>query len=420
MYPVLGTMAPPLWSFRQIVQFVAVLWVIIPTDILLADEPGFDTIVRDFIAEKKFSPAEQVLTRHLESYPENLEARFLRARVFAWNREYDESLADYEFLRERDPYNLDYVLGTARVLIWAGRPDDAAILLEYERPLWASNEEIWKLELQALANTDSLESQRYGEELMQQALELFPESAWIEGFPAYFDRSNQRYVLLAAGFALESLSNDRGNRKETHLSGAYHFDTRNVIYAGLRKTDRFGIRDTEASLGGYFPLTEKWTANLGATISPDAIVLPTSSVVARLHRRLPLDWGVGFSIRRTEYEKTSSNIATASIERYWKDYRFVYRLSRGKTDQADTTLSHELRGDYYYQDGSMVALAIGDGTESEIFRQASLITTNVTFLSLFGLHKLRSGWSVFWKLGHIRQGNLYDSKGAGIELQYKF
>lgn len=96
---------------------------------------------------------------------------------------------DYAFLRDRDPRNLNYVAGTARVLLWTGPPDDEATLLEYERSLWAEDEDIWKFELRALAATDNPDSHRYAEELFQQALNLLPESAWVEGFPTYLERS---------------------------------------------------------------------------------------------------------------------------------------------------------------------------------------------------------------------------------------
>jgi len=420
IYPKRQIMASTVGPFRQFTQFLALLWVIVPSGNLLAEVPDYGAAAQQFIADNDYAAAEQTLNRRLETYPEDLQARFLRARVFAWSGQYDASLADYDFLRTREPGNLDYVLGAARALLWAGRSDDAAILLEYERLLWAENEEIWELELKALATTDNPDSRRFAEELLQQALDLFPNSTWVEGFPAYFDRSNRRYGLLTAGFTYESLSNDRGNRTETRLAGAYHFDTSKVLYAGLRRTDHFGNRDTEVSLGGYYPFGEKWTANLRASISPDATVLPTSSVAARLHRKLPGDWGFALGVRHSEYDKTTSNVAAVSIERYWRNYRFVYRLSGGKADQAEATLSHELRGDYYYQADSVVTLSIADGTESERFGQTELITTDVTTLSLFGLHRLHPDWSVFWKFAYIRQGELYDSKGVGIEFHYQF
>ncbi|TDI72891.1 MAG: YaiO family outer membrane beta-barrel protein [Bacteroidetes bacterium] len=156
------------------------------------------------------------------------------------------------------------------------------------------------------------------------------------------------------------------------------------------------------------------------TYCPDAVVLASSSAVVRLHRILPGDWGIGFGIRHSEYAKTISNVASVSIERYWSDYRFVYRLRGGKADRTDVTLSHELRGDYYYKGDSMVALSIADGTESEQLSQSNLVSTEIKSLSIFGLHRLGRHWSVFWKLSQLRQGDLYDSKGAGIELHYRF
>ncbi len=136
-------------------------------------------------------------------------------------------------------------------------------------------EKIWKLELQALATTDKPDSHRYAEELFQQALDLLPESAWVEGFPTYLE----------------------------------------------------------------------WSA---------------------------------------------------------------------------ISLSYELGSDYYYQDDRMVVLSVADGPDSGRFGRTKFASTAVKFPSLFGLHRLRPDWSVFWKFAYHRKGDLYGRKSVGLELHYQF
>lgn len=407
-------------AFQPGIRFVVSLLILAQTSMAMGEESYRYLSAQEAAASKRFGVAGHMLSQRLDEYPDDRQARFLRARVFAWSGEYANSLEDYAYLRISEPHNIDYVLGAARVLLWDERPDEAATLLESERVLWPDYEDIWQLELQSLRASARPISQHRAEELTKQAQLQFPDATWIDDYPTRTDNPNQRFVQLGAGFSYESLDNNREDWSETHISTAYHFAAKKVAHASLRKTDRFGKTDTELSVSGHFPLSDRWTASVAATVSAGARVLPESSGSAHLYRELGGGWTVGAGFRHAEFNETYSNVASLSIENYWKAYHFAYKLSRGKAEQADATFAHAFRAGYYYRDDSMVGLSVAGGKESENVGQMNLITTDVRSFAFFGLHRLKSNWSLFWKITLHEQGDLYLRKGAGIELRYIF
>lgn len=67
----------------------------------------------------RLSDAEEMLQQWLGSHPEDQEARFLLARIFAWQGKHSEALLEFDCLLEKEPDNGDYLEGKAQVLLTA-------------------------------------------------------------------------------------------------------------------------------------------------------------------------------------------------------------------------------------------------------------------------------------------------------------
>lgn len=65
------------------------------------------------VENARLSDAEEMLQQWLTSHPEDQEARFLLARVLAWQEKHAEALAQYELLLKQEPENPDYLAGKA-------------------------------------------------------------------------------------------------------------------------------------------------------------------------------------------------------------------------------------------------------------------------------------------------------------------
>jgi len=86
---------------------------------------------------KQFSAAAVTLREALDRNPDDVESRSLLARVLAWDRKYDESIAEYDRLLSKHPDRTFDRAGYARVLAWSGRHE--ASIREFRRAIAADS-----------------------------------------------------------------------------------------------------------------------------------------------------------------------------------------------------------------------------------------------------------------------------------------
>jgi len=102
-----------------------------------ADDTGALAAARRLADSKQFSAAAVTLREALDRDPDNVEARSLLARVLAWDRKYDESIAEYDRLLAKHPDRTFDRAGYARVLAWSGRHE--ASIREFRRAIAADS-----------------------------------------------------------------------------------------------------------------------------------------------------------------------------------------------------------------------------------------------------------------------------------------
>ena len=86
---------------------------------------------------KQFAAAATTLREALKQDPDDVEVRSLLARVLAWDRKYDESIAEYDALLAQHPDRAFDRAGYARVLAWSGRHEVS--LREFRRAVAADS-----------------------------------------------------------------------------------------------------------------------------------------------------------------------------------------------------------------------------------------------------------------------------------------
>lgn len=82
-------------------------------------DPGIFDQSRVMVENARLSDAEEMLQQWLAGHPEDQEARFLLARVLAWQEKYAEALEQYERLLAKEPDNGDYRTGRAMLPLTA-------------------------------------------------------------------------------------------------------------------------------------------------------------------------------------------------------------------------------------------------------------------------------------------------------------
>lgn len=227
---------------------------------------------------------------------------------------------------------------------------------------------------------------------------------------------------LEGGASRENL--DRGYRdwSSAYLEAAWTRAPRNTFYGGLRRTERFGLDDTELMAGGYVPLSERVTGVIEGSVSPTHEVLAKWSALAQIEAALAAGVGVQLGGRHTEYTLVDSDQIIATVEYYFGNQRAAYTYYRTDLAGEDAVNSHRLAFVHYYGPGarSQLALAYSAGQELESLGRDQLLVSDVRSAVVAGRHEWVPGWALSWELGRHRVLDRYTRNAVRLGVRHEF
>lgn len=227
--------------------------------------------------------------------------------------------------------------------------------------------------------------------------------------------------ILELGYARENLTNNYTDWTNLYILGSRKLGDRQTLYGGLRETERFGLKDSEAHAGLYFPLGETWGGIVEGSYSPTHEVLAQGSVYGFLQKNFQGGWGLGLGLRHNEYTSTASNVTSLLAERYWSNFRGAYTLYSGRPEGASSAASHRFQLSYYYADRSTVGMSYTNGREVEnVGPPRGVIATDVQGWSVSGQHWFTPSWAMTYDLIQHEQGSLYRRQGLQLGLRRSF
>jgi YaiO family outer membrane protein len=235
------------------------------------------------------------------------------------------------------------------------------------------------------------------------------------------DSSPDAANVVEAGFSHDTLGNNYSNWDSRYIDGSHRIGERHTVYGELRETQRFNLQDLEISGGYYYPLSETWTALVGASVSPDHHVLPKDSVFGQLQKAFDGGWDAQAEWHRSQYTTISTDLIALTAERYWGNFRAAYKLYLGKPQGIGAASSHTGQLGYYYGERDYFTLGFAKGRQVESLGSGlGVLTTYVTSTSLSGHHWMDSSWGLSYEAIVEHQGNLYLRKGIRFGLLHSF
>lgn len=244
------------------------------------------------------------------------------------------------------------------------------------------------------------------------------EASKPEKFKPKAERIDETDVFLT--YSLESLTNDRGVWQEARMDFVHRFTNRQVLYGAYRETDRFRLRDREASLGIFQPINDDWTVNLEASASPTSRVLPKWSGMAGVERSFGDGWIGKASFRRTEREAAKVNATSFGVDKYWGKNLASYSFSLNNLEGTGTSPSQRARYSRFYNGDSSINVGFAFGDEVEQIDSNTVLKSSIKNVSLHGTHRFSPSFSLNYGLGFHRQGSIYDRRRVSIGLRLDF
>jgi len=366
-----------------------------------------------------------ILANRVSSEPGDEQARFLYARVLAWDGQREASLAQYDDLLYASPDNADYLLGKAQVYYWDDAPASALPLLAQARELAPDYEAVWQLEARVLLAIGDTQSETRFEQLTAQARQRFADTQWPEWpqaplKPAVAPALAPTRGHVETGAEYQDLDNGLPSWNSLYVNGSYRLTGDRSLYGQLRQTDRFNEKDHELQAGFVMPVLTSATLTLEGTGAPGADVLPRWSLYSELRVPLPQSFGIGAGWRHKNYEDSHLNLFTLVGEKYFGDYYAAWTTYISKLEGADTNFANQLRIDRYYMGESRIGLLFAVGKETESVGQGRFVESDTLSIALTGLHRLTPLWALSWDLIYHDQDDAYTRGGFRVGLRRQF
>ncbi|HET9822314.1 MAG TPA: YaiO family outer membrane beta-barrel protein [Burkholderiaceae bacterium] len=230
---------------------------------------------------------------------------------------------------------------------------------------------------------------------------------------------------LELGTARESLTRGLPDWTQTDIAVRRALAPRTTVELNARRTERFGLRDSEWGLAAALPLAPGWSASLGATASDTHRVLPRASALAGLQRELGDGWVAGASLRHTRYSADRANALALEAERYFGsaaagEWRVAAQLTAARLAGVGGTQSLRVQVDRYFGPRSRVGLLASTGREIDHLGQGRALVSDAQTVVLLGRWAVDADWSLTGELGSTRLADRYRRSGGRLGVQLDF
>ena len=398
------------------------------------------------VKARQYLVAEEILRERVKQKDDDWEARFLLARVLAWQGQFDQAIEYYDELIRHEPENADFHFGLAQVHVWRAAPVEALPILETARKLAPDYMAIWALEITTLerlgGNVNIARAAQMREDASKRfhgSLAIFPppDSAGpqptsrligseLEPLLAFSARvisegdvDVARRSTVEMAVSADQLSNGNSSWRGIELQLTHKIEERHLATVALRQTSRFGLVDQQLEVGYVFPLSRKvtWTVDVG--VSPSHRVLAHTSLGTMMQYEFAPSWLAHAGIKHSSYESASVNQATLMLEHYFSAFRWAaaWRLTT-----AFGTFAHgaEVRFDYYYNDINRIGAVAAVGREAIAVDGLLISFADVRSLVLGGHHWINRYWALSYEIGSARQGTYYSRTGVRFGVRRAF
>lgn len=218
----------------------------------------------------------------------------------------------------------------------------------------------------------------------------------------------------------ENLDHGQPDWREDLLDFAWKLRPSTTLSAGARATERFDLKDREGFAAAYVPLgAHKTLLHLEGSGSSTHRVLPEAMGLAEVIQPLAGGWVVSGGARLSRYTSSDVQMLTATLEKYFGDYRLAYTVYLSRPEGAGWAPAHRVALSWHRSALTFLTLAAARGREVESL-PTGLLVTEVRAVALGGGFEILPHWGLTFEVGHVRQGDLYTRRGARIGTRILF
>ena len=205
-----------------------------------------------------------------------------------------------------------------------------------------------------------------------------------------------------------------------YIAAEMKLESRNNIYASIRRENRFAYLDNEMMGGFYQPIDEQFSLVTEISVSPTHYAMPSRTILGQVEFLRTKGWGGSVGLRHAEYSDALMNVLSLTVERSWGNYRAAFSHFQGFWANHGSTSSGQIQFAKYYGDYNWYGLIYSDGSELDTL--PSLIKTSVPVRALIvnGRHWVKADMALTYAVSNFRHGDIYTRNGIQLGLRYQF
>ena len=194
--------------------------------------------------------------------------------------------------------------------------------------------------------------------------------------------------------------------------------------AALRRTERFGLGDTQVEAGASVPLDAHWRAETELAQSETARVVPHWRWRGRMWLLDAAGWNLAAGAGRTLYRSvgatSGSSVAEFQVERYVGAFRAAWLGSVTRLDAGGTSAAQQWRLNWYPTDTGSLGVVLAFGRELENVPGLGVVASRVRAGAITAAWQLAPRWQMNVAVSDHRQGDLYRRTGLRLGLRHPF
>jgi YaiO family outer membrane protein len=304
------------------------------------------------------------LITHLDTAPDDDDARVLLGTVYSWSKRYEDARRELQRVVQRSPRNIDALAALANVELWSGNPAAAEAAATSVLTVDHTRVDVQLTLARALQARGRTNEAR---QVVDRVLSHTPgDEAALELRRAL---GADRPWMLETAYTYDDFDDDSGSWQELEVT--VKRETRaGAVLGRVTRADRFSVDDEIFEIEMYPRLGGRRYGYVNAGWSADAELFPEYRFAAELFQPLPGAFEVSFGYRRLGFDVPAA-IYTPSVSKYIGDYLMTGRLFI-TPDSLGTTTSYQLLARRYLHDGvSHVGVRLSQGSVLEDIRDVN-------------------------------------------------
>lgn len=373
------------------------------------------------VSNKDFEQAETILNRYLQQQPNDIEARFLLARVLSWQEKWTDAMRMFNNLLEEQPDNADFLLARANTQEWMGHRKEALRDLENARQLSPDYSEIWRTEILYLSRENTPEASSQAIILANEARQKFPEESWERSLIIKETKTvKSNSYAVEASYGHDELSNNRSPWDIASLKLFMQTPDKHFAHLQLDQIERFELDDWQIGGSYALPFAQSWYFYAGATYSPTHKVIANRMLDTKISKSFANGLNLHAGVSHAKYTETSNKQFYLTGEYYWSVFRAAYTYRLIDVENAGTGDNHNIQINKYYDSISFIGALIAKGQDVEYDGTANPPISDVLTLSIYGRHAFQPQWSLLYSFTYHQQGDFYNRNGFVLGLKFDF